>query len=253
MNDRPISETTIGKWQAWAEKRYGDDRELVEVGAHAAITALRSGRLPDDAARAGKAAAENKIAERRRTASAPPRTAGAGTRPPPFTPPNLSPHSGTIVGYARQVRVQPQMVGGHILLDFTIESPGSPSIHVQMRGLILDGVISEGDQVEVQSKGIRGGFLQTDQAYNRTKNYVVRMRTGASGVAGTMQAQWGRQWKRPLIFFGAFAAIVVIFIVAAWIAVAVGFLTNTDNEPPHPPAWFCEQANNSGGTPPAGC
>lgn len=54
---------------------------------------------------------------------------------------------------------------------------------VQMRGQTFEGVVSEGDWVEVAGGKVRDGTLHVDQVRNLTTNVVVRAKGADRGAA----------------------------------------------------------------------
>jgi thioredoxin-like negative regulator of GroEL len=128
----------------------------------------------------------------------------------------LSPSGpGMLVGHAQRVQKQQQLTGkGSIqTLEFRLEPPDSQALVVQMRGVVLEGVVSDGDVIEVERARVRGGWLETDHVYNRTNHSDVRMRQGFSGAVSLTKAKWGRKWIIALIII----PLVLVALFIGWI------------------------------------
>jgi hypothetical protein len=257
--DAPRSDDVRAQWEKWARKRFTDPQQ---VGAAVdAAMRHRGGSKADAAAVALKTAisvggagtppAVSHASPRGRSQSP---AAASGTvnvasefeRPAP---------PGTIVGYARRVQRQQQLTGGGAIqtIEFQFEPPGSQGIQVQMRGVLLDGVLREGDVVEVQTHGLRGGFLQIDRLYNRSTDSVVSMRTGIGGAVGVMEAHWGRRWTRVQIGLTLLiGTIVVLGVIAVFGIVASGVTSGISDDNQLNQQW-CEDARNNGWDNPPGC
>ncbi|WP_204071250.1 hypothetical protein [Planotetraspora phitsanulokensis] len=97
-----------------------------------------------------------------------------------------------------------------------MERLGMPTVSIEMRGMVLDGAISEGDLVEIPKGNAGRGFISTDYAYNRTTGSEVRMSKGMSAAWSMMNASQ----SRVMIMFEIVFAIIVI----AGMLVIMGFL-----------------------------
>lgn len=238
-----------GRWEAWARRQFGDNETRVQAATDAAMRASLHGASSQEAAAAAKAAAS--------MAARPGDDAvGAGPDEPQIGRPDAERHTpaqvtrtpGMIVGQAQRVQKQQQLVrGGSIqTVEFRLEPQDSPPVVVQMRGFLLEGVVADGDVVEVPSVGMRGGFIQTDHLYNRTTDSVVRMRKGVSGSIAVAETLYGRRFTRTVyvLFFTIF------FLIAAVIIGVILFSTvlasKTQPSSPSPPAWYCESARKAG-------
>lgn len=237
-----MSTTTGGKperdakrvqWETWARQKIAGSEEQIQAAVDGAMRAVLNGATSQEAAAAGKAAAANYVAPELR-------------RPAP---------TGAIVGYARRVQRNQQLTGSGALqtLEFQLERSDGRPIQVQMRGVLLDGVITEGDVVEVPVSGLRGGFLQTDYVYNRSSNSEIRMRTGMSGLTGVVEAQWGPRWKRwPIIVGLGFLAFIISGVVALIVFMTVAGNSMDDEHDQFQQQW-CEDARQTGWQDPPGC
>lgn len=241
MNERQISDDTIAKWRAWARQLYGDNNELVEVAANAAIAALRENYSREDAAKAGKAAA----ARVNRTDTPAPEGMVVGQVPP--APP------GKIVGTARNVKRGYQWGTSLQILDFDLSrSVDLPSIGVQIRGLVLNGRIDEGDEIVIDRPRNDARFVQADRVFNRTKHCSVEAPKGASSLFAHTEAAYGKGAARAHrgLFIG-----VMVWVAAIFLLVVGGFIfISCDSGQGHSSsAWWCEQAEKTGTQKPPGC
>ena len=101
---------------------------------------------------------------------------------------------GVVVGYARRVQRTTQFLGGNgnvQVLDFALQTPAS-DLYVQMRGTYLEGVVNEGDVVEVSAPKAGSDVIRTDYVYNRSLRAGVRMLKAYAGAYAQSKAQLGK-------------------------------------------------------------
>jgi len=240
--DRSGVEDLAVRWERFFRKRFSDNDEQVQAAVNAAMRAAANGASSQAAATAGMAAAQSAGGGSKR----------ANNQGPQFDSPA---RPGMMVGPARNVQRHTQISNGGsiITLVFRIESSDSKMTQVQMQGSLLDGVINEGDVVEVRRSETRGGRIVTDYAYNRSSNSDVYMRRGFPASFGIMEAHWGKHWKRFLAIILGIVGLFVLLWFAWMIFIAGNFMTLTGSDPgneaPSPPAWFCEEAEKMGSVP----
>jgi hypothetical protein len=246
MKETQITSETVAKWRAWAQKRYGSDSELVEAASGAAIAALQQGYSPEEAAKAGRAAA----ARINRTDSPEPRNvAGAVGKLGPAPP-------GKIVGVARQVKPMTQLMSGFQILDFELERPDGPPVRVQVRGKMINGRIDNGDEIVVDKPADDSRFIQTDRVFNRSWNSLVNAPKDDYFDTPFIEAMQGKKIARlnRRVRIGALVYAVVFIVLFVCFAIFMGyqFITFNDHDPAAP-AWFCEQAQKTGVENAPGC
>jgi hypothetical protein len=116
-------------------------------------------------------------------------------------------------GIARDVQHRTEIYGtgtdGNVssrhVLTFRIERPGSPPVPVQMKGMRIEGVLADGDEVSVEAEHRPGKVMKTKRVENLT--------TGVPVVAGV-----------PL-YVKIVAVPVVGFVIAMFAYVAHSFAT----------------------------
>lgn len=240
------------EWTDWARKHIDGDEATIERAVDAALAALRSGATANQAADAAREAA----------AAPPPTHAAEPPRVTPGPPQQTAPDAGfqaspgKIVGTATNVAKPQQLTGAGSIqnLEFQLHPlDGSATVFVQMRGMILDGTILEGDVVEVPNATAGSGFIKTDYAYNRTRQSPVRMQTGVRGVIGVSEARIGRKWTRvQLIVAGVIVGVMVISGVIFAIFFAFGMFWISDEARTSEINW-CKDIQDAGMEPPRQC
>jgi len=96
-----------------------------------------------------------------------------------------------------------------------------PSVVVQMRGRSFEGIMEEGDEVEVRGRWRAGETMHTQEVYNRTKNVIVRA-AASSGRGLTRALNSDRASSVGQIIGLIFALLILMFI--AWVLIT-GFST----------------------------
>lgn len=215
------------KWLDWSRKNIGGSPERVEAAADAAVAALRRSSTVDEAVRAAREAAR---AWDRRYASSPPRDESAGfRRPAALDIPSVF-RGQSIRGFATKVKSGQQLSSGGSIqtLNFGLDlGAGMQPVRVQMRGLILDGEISNGDVIEVPIRSeSSSGFVQTDAAFNHSIGEYVRMHRGIQGSLRVSEAQIGRRWTRVQIVVAA----IIVIVFLAFSAFIIFKIANFDND-----------------------
>jgi hypothetical protein len=126
-----------------------------------------------------------------------------------------------VAGTARDVRFRTEIRGGgshgsgggatsiqsRSILTFRIERDATAPVPVELRGLNIDGVIADGDLVEVAGPARPGRVLKASTVVNRT--------TGVPVVARGMAA-----WAKVL------AAVVIVWVIAIFAWVGYSFLAS---------------------------
>lgn len=203
------------EWVEWARRNVDGDEQAIQRAADAALRSLRAGATANQAADTARAAAADPTPpqdlHRAQTESEPQVAPSVDVNAPP----------GTIVGRAKRVSKQQQLASGGSIqtLEFQLCPPdGAPPVLVQMRGILLEGGILDGDLVQVPSATGNSGFIETDYAYNLTRDTAVQMRKGITGAIGLSDATIGRRWTTAK-FVVAGVVLCGFFVVAAVVAI----------------------------------
>ena len=163
--DSPKVRDNWAAWDKWARGESGNSAAQARAAAEAAFRAAYHGAKQPEAVASGRAAAAS---------------VGAGAPPPghqqfpgggQYQYPGIGrvsaapagavatemarpARSGSIVGYVERYRPQQQLGSGLQIIVFELEPRDAPGVTVHVRGMLLDGVISDGDVVEVQNNGL---------------------------------------------------------------------------------------------------
>lgn len=189
-------------WETWAQREFRDHPAQAQAAAQAAMRAVY-GRATTEQARAAGIAAG--IAAAVGVPTANPAQHFAQPIPP-----------GKIVGVARNVKRGYQWGTSFQILDFDLSrSGGLPPVGVQIRGLVLNGRIDEGDVIVIDSPGDGSRFIQADRVFNRTRNSYVEAPKGASSLFAHTEAAYGKGVARAHrgIFIGVTVWVAVIFLL----------------------------------------
>lgn len=205
-------------WLKWARENIGGTEAQIQAAVTALAQADAAGAKGAEAISAARAAAAA-VAPPGRVATSPngptvPRSGTATTTP-------AAQLAGGIVGTAREIQRGPQWVadGGVIpMLEFRLYPEGGTPMDVQLRGERIDGVLKDGDIVEVERRYLRDGLLLADRVFNHTTNSMIRALRGVSGQIAMKEARWGTGWAQAAFIWRIVAPIFAIVIFLGFIA-----------------------------------
>jgi hypothetical protein len=95
------------------------------------------------------------------------------------------------------------------------EDPDAPLIQVEMRGPRFDGVLVEGDEVEVTKNPQPGKILHTRRIYNLTANAPFEVRGFGQAPVKLQYAGTGLKAILLIVFLVVFVTILIVILHAA--------------------------------------
>lgn len=236
------SDAFAASWRSWAASRFADEPQA-EAAAAAALKAALAGADSDQAALAGRKAASELSETQSRTAVRAVALDAGSTHsiPPPLAPQPLAGHVGSPVtaisresynrgrgpvrGRASRVQQRQEMHGGKYwyIWEFSLSREGLPLIPVEMRGLRFDGVVMEGDEIEIDQAPKPGTVLHTRRVMNLTLNAPLRVR-------GIGQVPVPAQYVGLTVKVVIGIALIIIFVVG-FVAAAIAIMHASNHRP----------------------